>query len=68
MVLGPTRTDNWGELKNDDEVWKRFAENNPMKRVGTAEEAAEAAMFMVNDPGRFINGNFLFVDGGSNWK
>jgi NAD(P)-dependent dehydrogenase (short-subunit alcohol dehydrogenase family) len=67
VMAGPTRTDNWEELKKDDAFWKTMAERNPMKRVGTVEEVAEAVLYLVNDPHKFLNGNFLFVDGGSNW-
>lgn len=64
---GPVQTDNWGEARYDSELWKKFAAQNPFSRVATAEEVADAIIPLVNDPHKFLNGNFLFVDGGSNW-
>ena len=65
VMPGPTRTDNWGELKNDDKFWKHFAEKNPMKRVTTFKDIADAVMLLINDPNKFINGNLFYVSGGS---
>lgn len=64
---GPVQTDNWGEARYDSELWKKFAAQNPLSRVATAEEVADAIIPLVNDPHKFLNGNFIFVDGGSNW-
>jgi NAD(P)-dependent dehydrogenase (short-subunit alcohol dehydrogenase family) len=65
---GEVRTANWQGLENDDEAWKKFAEKNPMKRVATVEDVADALIPLVNDPHKFLNGNFLFVNGGSHLK
>lgn len=37
----------------------------PMKRMGTSEEVARAALFLASDEASFINGVDLCVDGGS---
>ena len=68
VMPGTTRTDNWADLKNDDKLWEQFAKDNPMKRVPTVEEIADSVMYFVNDPHRYLNGNFLFVNGGNHWK
>lgn len=68
VMPGQTRTANWQGLENDDALWKKFAQDNPMKRVTTVEDVADAVMIFINDPHKFLNGNFLFVNGGSHLK
>ncbi|MEL7121182.1 MAG: glucose 1-dehydrogenase [Bacteroidota bacterium] len=41
-----------------------FAAENPMKRIGTADEIAKAALFLASDDSSFIAGIDLAVDGG----
>lgn len=43
---------------------KAFAAENPMKRIGTADEIAKAALFLASDDSLFIAGIDLAVDGG----
>jgi len=68
VMPGQVRTDNWGELINDDKLWQTFADTNPMKRVTTVEDVADAMMLLINDPHKFLNGNFLYVNGGNHLK
>lgn len=68
VMPGPVRTDNWGELKNDDNLWKNFAKNSPMGKVAIPEQIAEAMMTLINDPYKYLNGVSLFVGGGSHLK
>lgn len=66
---GTTRTDNWiGFGLEDDAMWKRFANSNPMKRVPTPEDIAEAVSYLVSNKAKYINGLFLYVDGGNRHK
>jgi len=37
----------------------------PLGRVGTPEDIAKAALFLVSDDASFITGTHLLVDGGS---
>ena len=37
----------------------------PMKRIGTPDEIAKAALFLASDDSNFITGQELFVDGGA---
>lgn len=46
-----------------DAAYKQFAERTPMKRNGTGEDVAAAALFFVTGP-HFITGQLLAVDGG----
>lgn len=63
---GTTRTDNWiGFGLEDDEMWKGFAKSNPMRRVPTPEDVADAVSYLVSEKAKFINGLFLYVDGGN---
>ncbi len=66
---GTTRTPLWDKLGGEDEeMWKGFANNNPMKRIPTVEDVAEATFMLINDPTGYLNGNFLYVNGGSHLK
>ncbi len=47
-----------------DEVRTGLARNTPLRRIGTAEDIAEVALFLVSDAARFITGEAFAVDGG----
>lgn len=47
-----------------DEDKKAIAFETPLMRIGTAEEIAKAARFLVSDDASFITGQILCVDGG----
>ena len=42
----------------------RIGQLNPSGRAGTAEEVAEACLFLASDESRYVNGQVLVVDGG----
>jgi len=44
--------------------FSRYYDIVPMRRVGTAEEVAKAALFLVSDDASYCNGVILTVDGG----
>ena len=47
-----------------DEVFQRFGEAHPLGRVGTPEEVAELAAFLVSQRAAFCTGGDYLVDGG----
>ena len=47
-----------------DAVWKEMSEAQPMGRLATPEEIADAALWLVSDEARFVTGVALPVDGG----
>jgi NAD(P)-dependent dehydrogenase (short-subunit alcohol dehydrogenase family) len=66
---GATKTPLWDKLGGeDDSMWAKFAEANPMSRISTVDDVANAVMLVVNDPSGYLNGNNLYVDGGSHLR
>jgi NAD(P)-dependent dehydrogenase (short-subunit alcohol dehydrogenase family) len=49
---------------NPEEARKQFIARQPMGRLGTAEEVAKAALFLVSEDARFITGTAFSIDGG----
>lgn len=50
---------------SSEEAQKRIAENNPIRRLGTQEELADLAAFLLSDYSSYINGDCITMDGGS---
>lgn len=51
-------------LKDNQDLHDQIAAATPMARIGEAEEAAEAVVFLASDAASFITGQILTVDGG----
>ena len=51
-------------LKLDADYLKRREDNIPLKRIGTPEDVAHAALFLASDEASYITGIDLLVDGG----
>jgi 2-keto-3-deoxy-L-fuconate dehydrogenase len=47
-----------------EEARKQFVARQPMGRLGTAEEVAKAALFLVSDDAAFVTGTAFSIDGG----
>ena len=48
----------------DEETMASLAEETPLCRIGTPEEAAEAILFLASDRARFMTGQTICADGG----
>jgi 3-oxoacyl-[acyl-carrier protein] reductase len=62
VAPGPTATALFLDGK-DDETIDRMAKLNPMERLGQPADIAEAVSFLAG-PGRWVNGQTVFVNGG----
>lgn len=51
-------------LLNTDEKKAKQAENNPLKKVGEAEDIAKAAKFLLTNDSSWVTGQIIHVDGG----
>jgi len=47
-----------------DDIRTMLAQRTPLQRIGTAEDIAEVALFLVSDASRFVTGEEFAVDGG----
>ena len=47
-----------------DEVRAEYAKAIPLKRMGTAQEVADAVAFLASDKAAYITGQVLAVNGG----
>ena len=53
------------EKADRDEFLEKAGQTSFLKRVGTPEEVAYAALFLASDEASFITGSHLVVDGGA---
>ena len=51
-------------MPDPDAAWARYSEAQPIGRLGTPEECAEAALWLVSAEASFVTGVALPVDGG----
>jgi NAD(P)-dependent dehydrogenase (short-subunit alcohol dehydrogenase family) len=69
-VLAPSATDTGlfiqvsDQAPDPDAVRARVAATNPMRRLGTAEEVCDAAVFLASDRSTYLSGTVLAIDGG----
>lgn len=65
---GPVSTPIYGKLGLSeealDQMAKHISEQVPLKRFGSPDEVAKAALFLVSDDSTYTTGAEIFVDGG----
>lgn len=49
---------------NAEEMRKQFIARQPLRRLGTSEEIAQAALYLVSDEASFVTGSAFQIDGG----
>jgi NAD(P)-dependent dehydrogenase (short-subunit alcohol dehydrogenase family) len=65
IAPGTIKTPIWNStVEKDPEVFDRIAQLYPLRRVGTSEDIASAALFLASDDAAWITGATLVVDGG----
>jgi len=65
IVMTPLVEKNLMLNADRDAARQRYVSRNLMKRFGTADEIAEAILYLTSDESSFITGTALSVDGGS---
>ena len=65
-VIAPSLTDTplANKFLNSDEKKEKSASRNPMKKVGTIEDVAQMANFLLSEKSNWISGQIFHVDGG----
>ncbi len=65
-VIAPSLTDSplAAKLLNNDAKKEKMAERHPLKKVGTTQDIAAMASFLLNDESKWITGQVFGVDGG----
>ncbi len=64
-AVAPSLTDTDMTDYVSEEKRKTLTNNNPLKRLGTPEDIANACYFLASDQARFINGQIIAVNGGT---
>ena len=65
-VIAPSLTDTplADKFLNSDAKKEKSAERHPLKKVGTSEDMAQMASFLLSDKSSWISGQIFHVDGG----
>lgn len=65
IAPGLIRTDMARALWDNPAAEERFSTSHPMRRMGLPEDLAGAAVFLGSRAGAYVNGQTIFVDGGT---
>lgn len=64
-VLAPGLIDTAFAISLPEEKRRRFAEETPLRRLGTPEDVAHAALFLASAEAEFLTGATMLVNGGT---
>jgi 3-oxoacyl-[acyl-carrier protein] reductase len=64
-VLAPGLIDTAFAASLPEEKRRRFAEATPLRRLGTPEDVAQAALFLASTEAEFLTGATVLVNGGT---
>lgn len=70
ISVGATETDALAMVTADRNLAEQMEQLTPMRRLGTVEDIAAAALYLLSNAGSWVTGKVLEVDGGtvdSNW-
>lgn len=65
-AIAPSLTDTplAAKLLNSEQKRTANAERNPLKKIGTAENVADAALFLLSEKSTWVTGQIFHIDGG----
>ena len=65
-VIAPSLTDTplASKLLSSEEKKEKMAQRHPLKTIGTAEDIAKTAVFLLSEDSKWITGQVIGVDGG----
>ena len=55
----------FASVPNGEEMRQKNIEQNPLKRLGRADDIANTVLFLASDEASYINGQIIGIDGGS---
>jgi len=64
LIETPLAQEYLTRLRKSPEQYARLLEAQPLRRLGTADDVANAALFLASDESAFISGSVITVDGG----
>jgi len=65
IAVGATRTDALEMVTQNEDLLRQVVERTPMGRLGSVEDIAAAALFLLSGAGAWITGKVIEVDGGT---